>query len=118
MRGFLKELMHEQKSATVIHVDHDGPTRTSNTAANHASNKHMEEQQWFLREHTEKMSIVLKYIPTEENTADLLTKALPAASFDRLMLIMYPDYKEYRTNDGKRKALQQLKSRLKDETKN
>ena len=32
------------------------------------------------------MNVVLKYLPTEENTADLLTKALGATQFDRLML--------------------------------
>ena len=108
MRGFLKELGHEQKNATVIHVDNDGAIRTSNNAVNHARNKHMEEQQWFLREHTELMSIVLKYIPTEENTADLLTKPLSSAAFDRLMLIMFTDYSEIQTNNQKRKRRQSI----------
>ena len=74
----------------------------------------MEEQQWFLREHTDGMSIVLKYIPTEENTADILTKSLPAAAFDKLMGIMFPDYKDLKTNQQKRRMIENLKNEKKE----
>ena len=37
----------------------------------------------FIHEHVENGTIALRYINTDNNVADVLTKALPAESFDR-----------------------------------
>ena len=79
---------------TLLHVDNDGAICVSNNAVNHARNKHLEEQTWFLREHTDKRNIVLQHIPTEENIADLLTKAVSIPVYNKLMPLLFPlDFK-------------------------
>jgi hypothetical protein len=50
----------------------------------HESSKHILLQHHFLREKVEDKSIELAHIPSAENIADLVTKALPGPTFERL----------------------------------
>ena len=85
MRGIYKTLDQPQAGPTLLHVDNDGAICVSNNAVNHARNKHLEEQTWFLREHTDARNIVLQHVPTKENVADLMTKSVPYAIYEYLM---------------------------------
>ena len=46
------------------------------------ASKHVDLADHYAREQVERGTITISYIPTKEMTADLLTKALPKASFD------------------------------------
>ena len=50
----------------------------------HGRTKHIEIKYHFIREQVKKGSIELKYCPTEEMIADMLTKGLPRDKFVKL----------------------------------
>ena len=47
----------------------------------HQRTKHIDVRHHFLRDHVEKGNIVLTYCPTEEQIADIFTKALSKINF-------------------------------------
>ena len=85
MRGLFNTLDQAQTGPTLIHVDNDGAICVSNNAVNHARNKHLEEQTWFLREHTDAHTTVLQHVSTKENVDDLMTKPVPYHIYQHLM---------------------------------
>ena len=87
--GLYEFLGAKQSGPTLIHVDNDGTICVSNNAVNHARNKHLEEQTWFLREHVDKRNVLLQYVRTVDNIADLMTKPVDIATYLHLMGLMY-----------------------------
>ena len=57
-----------------------------------ARNKHLELKMHYVRERVDAGDIVLKYICTAEQKADLLTKNLPRPTFERIRrLLLEPE---------------------------
>jgi len=54
----------------------------------HSRSKHIDVRHHFLRDHVEKKTITLDYIPTEEQIADILTKPLELDSYSRIRRTM------------------------------
>ena len=50
----------------------------------HGRAKHIAIRFHFLRQHVENKEVVLKYVPSADNVADILTKPLPRAAFRKL----------------------------------
>jgi hypothetical protein len=46
--------------------------------------KHISPKYWYTSELQDKKILKIKYVKSEDNLADLFTKALPAATFERL----------------------------------
>ncbi|KIK15153.1 hypothetical protein PISMIDRAFT_16718 [Pisolithus microcarpus 441] len=65
----------------VIHADNTGTVSLSSSPVNHPRTKHIDVRYHFLQEHVSKGVFALRWIPTHQNVADILTKPLARASF-------------------------------------
>jgi len=67
--------------ATVIYGDNQGAIALTKNPEFHARTKHIDIQHHFVREKQQSGEVDLRYIPTEQQVADGLTKALPTDKF-------------------------------------
>ena len=65
-------------------VDKQGAIELAKNPIAHSRTKHIDIRFHFIREVQENGLIQIKYCPTEEMLADLLTKPLPINSFEKL----------------------------------
>ncbi|CAK9796153.1 Copia protein [Anthophora plagiata] len=65
----------------IIYEDNNGCISIANNPSNHKKSKHIDIKYHFSREQIEKNVIKLKYVSTESQVADVLTKRLPAPKF-------------------------------------
>ena len=76
----------KEDNQACIHLAHD-PVHPKRT-------KHIDIRYHFIRDHVHKGHVSIEYVPTKDNLADLLTKALPKHSFtslnDRILQIDVP----------------------------
>jgi hypothetical protein len=84
LRRLLASLGFEQQGATVIFVDNNGCIFMSKNPVFHKRTKHIDIRWHFIREATDRGDIKLEYIPTGEQLADPLTKALPKGKLQEL----------------------------------
>jgi hypothetical protein len=84
LRHLLKDLGYEQEGPTTIHEDNQGTIAIAQNPCNHERTKHIDIQYHFTRERLESGEIALEYCPTNEQVADLFTKALPRDRFTDL----------------------------------
>lgn len=64
------------ETSTTIYCDNQGATELATTAGYRPRSKHIDVRHYFVKERIERREIAVKYIPTEEMAADLLTKGL------------------------------------------
>ena len=84
LRHLLMQLGYQPSSATFLHEDNQSCIQLANNPVQHARTKHLDIQMQFLREQIGRKSITIKYIPTQDNIADILTKPLPRPAFEKL----------------------------------
>ncbi len=65
-----------QVGATTIMCDNQGCIALAKNLTHHSRTKHIDIQHHFIREKLESAEIGLKYCPTQDMVADVLTKAL------------------------------------------
>ncbi|GMF12666.1 unnamed protein product [Phytophthora lilii] len=75
-RAMLKDLGHEQVGATVIWEDNQGAIGLASNAGYNARTKHVDIRHHFIRENVASDIIIVKYVSTTDQLADMLTKAL------------------------------------------
>ncbi|KAE8700517.1 hypothetical protein F3Y22_tig00110556pilonHSYRG00215 [Hibiscus syriacus] len=80
LQGMVEELGIQQKVLTVF-CDNQSTIHLTRNQVFHERSKHIDVKLHFVRDVVTKGSITVKKIPTEENPADMLTKALPATKF-------------------------------------
>ena len=80
MRTFVQEICGLDKPIA-INCDNQGAITLSKDNKFHARTKHIDIRYHFVREAVEDQKITLKYIPTDENPADIFTKLLAKAKF-------------------------------------
>jgi hypothetical protein len=68
--------------------DNQSTIAIANNPIHHQRVKHLDVKAHFLRDHIEKGDVELVYCPTEDQIADLLTKALPASQHWKLLSLM------------------------------
>ena len=73
----MRDLGFEQKGATVIFEDNQGCIALSDNPVSHKRTKHIDIRYHFIRERVASKEVELKYVATEDQLADLLTKGLP-----------------------------------------
>lgn len=79
--------IQDLRSPTTLHGDNQGSLNLGYLAHNpvyHGRTKHIEVKHHFIREKVQSGEICLKYTPTNEQLADILTKALGKIAFERL----------------------------------
>lgn len=76
LRRLLADFGQEQKSATVIYCDNNAAIAMAKNPAFHGRTKHIDLRHHFIRDLVSSEQIVLKFCSTNEQVADILTKAL------------------------------------------
>jgi hypothetical protein len=84
LRALLASLGFPQEDPTVIWDDSQGCIAMSKNPIQHKRTKHIDIRYHFVREAVERKDIKLCYIPTQEQLADLLTKAVPKGTVQKL----------------------------------
>ena len=76
IRALLKDLGLEQVGATWVWEDNQGAIGLASNAGYNARTKHVDIRHHFIRDNVPQDIIVVKYISTVDQLADMLTKAL------------------------------------------
>lgn len=76
MYSAMSEVGYPQPRPAIIHADNTSAIALTRNTRNNARVKHIDIRHHFLRELVEAGELLLKYIPSTENIADLLTKPL------------------------------------------
>ncbi|XP_073263046.1 uncharacterized protein [Populus alba] len=84
LQKLLRDLHMEEEEATEISVDNQAAIAISNNPVFHGKTKHFNIKLYFIREVQKNGDVKLLYCRTEDQMADLFTKALPANSFEFL----------------------------------
>jgi len=79
LRTLFGEIFSPIKTSTIIHGDNKSAISLANDGQYHSRTKHIDIRYHFICYIIEAGSIKLIYCPTNEQTADTLTKALPSA---------------------------------------
>ncbi|EJT45287.1 Gag-Pol [Trichosporon asahii var. asahii CBS 2479] len=77
LRALLSELGLPLLGPTVVNIDNEAALRLGNNPTVFARSKHIDIKHHIVREKVEDKIIELRYIPTDEQRADILTKSLP-----------------------------------------
>jgi hypothetical protein len=80
-RSFLGELSQRSSSPTPIYVDNTGSISLAHNPEHHARTKHIDVKYHITREHLQCGTITLHHVPTQDNTADVFTKALSRPAY-------------------------------------
>ncbi|KAJ7537483.1 hypothetical protein O6H91_11G007300 [Diphasiastrum complanatum] len=84
LRQLLVDMKHGQPSATLLFTDSQSAIAIARNPVFHARTKYIEIHYHFVREKLHNGNITLEYCPTEDNIADVFTKALPRVRFKAL----------------------------------
>ena len=84
LRGLLGDVGHPQVSPTPLSIDNTGAVALSRDYISNGKTKHIERRHLKIRELVEAAVIHSKYVPTEDNIADILTKPLGRRRFEKL----------------------------------
>ena len=81
LRTFLSELQGVPYGPVPINCDNQGVITLSKDNQFHARTKHIDIRYHFIRECVADDKVAIKYIPTDDNTLDVFTKALLKRKF-------------------------------------
>lgn len=76
----LKEINIKVPCPIPIYSDNQGAILLTRNTVYHRRTKHIDVRYHFIRDHQEKGNIIIQYVPTNEQPADMLTKSLCAPS--------------------------------------
>ena len=86
LRSLMRELGHRQEDSTLIWEDNKAAILIAeNECSSAGRSKHIDVRFKFVAQAVSDGAIRVRYTPTDMNLADVLTKALPVASFVRLV---------------------------------
>jgi hypothetical protein len=77
LRKMLVGLFGQEMAPTLIHCDNQSCIKLSENPVFHDRSKHIEIRYHFIRDWVQRGAVQLQYISTDEQVADILTKALP-----------------------------------------
>ena len=89
LRGIFGDLGFPQDAPTLLRIDNSGAIDVANDPVNHANSKHILRRELHIRELIEAGVIVVKYVKSADNTADVLTKHLDRAAFQKHRKTLY-----------------------------
>jgi len=81
LRKLLVALFGQKVETTVIHCDNQSCIKLSENPVFHDRSKHIDIRYHFIRDCVQRGIVQLQYIPTDEQVAEILTKALGKAKF-------------------------------------
>ena len=84
LRKFLANLQVVQTDSTKVFVDNQVVIAISDNSVFHRKTKHFNIKLYFLKEVQKEGEVLLEYCKTEDQLADIFTKALPKGRFENL----------------------------------
>jgi hypothetical protein len=81
LRKSISDLFDQIPESTIIYCDNKSCIRLSEHHMFHERSKHIEIKYYFIRDKVQEGEVKLEYIPTDEQTADILTKPLSRIKF-------------------------------------
>ena len=81
LRGLMKELRLQSNTGSVVHGDNQAAIAVTKNGIRSDRTKHVDIKYHFVTESVEQGEVVLKWVPTTEQQADIFTKALGAPVF-------------------------------------
>ena len=91
LRYLLSDLCFSPSSATTIWCDNLGATYLSLNPIFHARTKHVEVDYHYVRDRVTKKEIQIRFIPSKDQLADVLTKPLASSPFTSLCSKLHVD---------------------------
>ena len=88
LRQLFSDLGFEQREPTTIYEDNQGCIALTENPVMHKRTKHIDIRHHFIRERVESGDIVLKYMATQHQLADMLTKPLKRHEMERLRSVV------------------------------
>lgn len=82
LRRILEDICLKQEEATILLCDNQSAIAMAKNPVYHSRTKHIAIKHHFIREVVEEGEIQLKYCESEEQVADIFTKALPRGKFE------------------------------------
>ena len=77
-----------QEKPTVVQEDNQKAIAMSKNPKFHARTKRIDIKHHFIRDKVENGELILKYCPSNDMIADMLTKALPRTLFEKFRMMM------------------------------
>lgn len=87
LKQLLKDMSIECKAPVNIFVDNQGAIALAKNPIHHQRSKHIDIKYHFIRGEIENKNIILNYIPTEENIADIFTKPISKFKLNKFLNI-------------------------------
>ncbi|CAL1361578.1 unnamed protein product [Linum trigynum] len=84
LRRLLEELQNKQEEATTIRCDNQSIIKLSKNPVLHGRSKHIDVKYHFLRDLCKEGQLGLEYCRSEDQVADMFTKALKIGQFEKL----------------------------------
>jgi hypothetical protein len=84
LRLFTHELNFPQPGSTLLLCNNNGTRVLANNPLHHARSKHIDVHYHYIRECVDSLDVIVKYVPSTDNVADIFTKVLPHPAFERL----------------------------------
>jgi hypothetical protein len=81
LRGLMKELRLQSNTGSVVHGDNQAAIAVTKNGIRSDRTKHVDIKYHFVTESVEQGEVLLKWVPTNEQQADIFTKALAAPVF-------------------------------------
>ena len=92
MRALLEGFRQPQLKPTVIYQDNQSAMAMHVSGGSFSRSKHIFIRGCYIKEHLDNGIITLVYCPTQDMLADIGTKPLPRATFERLYRALYGIY--------------------------
>ena len=84
LRQLLTDIGMKPEKATVLHCDNKSAIALASNDKHHQRTKHINVRHHFIRQLVEEGTILLSWVPSEEQLADILTKPLGPTIFKRI----------------------------------
>lgn len=88
LRNVLSQVTGEAVSLVIIYVDNKSAINLAKNPVFHGRNKHIDVRFHFIRECIERGEIEIKYIASDFQRADIMTKALCVAKFEKMRKLL------------------------------
>ena len=83
IRQLLSEIHLPPSRPTVLYQDNQSTMVLAKSRGHHERTKHIDVRFHYIKHAVEKNQVEVQYLPTEHMVADMLTKPLPAAAFEK-----------------------------------
>lgn len=88
LRNLLDDIGYRCGKPTILYVDNQSTIRLIKNSEFHKRTKHIDIRHHFIREKVEQGDIEVKYVPTNYQRADILTKHFPESIFVRCVRVL------------------------------